>query len=194
MDALKNESWFPKKGFWISFILLLITYSASASSPKIFETINIFLNPLVDGLNYFGLGIIKSFMDGRNGFASPIFFKNLTGIAVYGVLLANFKALFFFYRHNWSLPLTSNALKLLSNYKLQKNSWIGLLAGSFCYLFITLFAILCVLNGVNGWIVFHFQDFLMPIVWSFLFLLMVGSIIIGGFFAFLKLLLISFGK
>ncbi|MDB5775547.1 MAG: hypothetical protein JWP38_1680 [Herbaspirillum sp.] len=201
--AEKQSTWFSQKPFWGGFVTLIVLYTlAGTYSPSMLIWMDVILTPLVQALRFLGLGITTPFMGG----AMPKeFYVNLTGIAVWGIVIYNIASVLFLYTCKWTFPSTDEsrqrALKNKPNWG-PVRTWMTAVT---VFFFIATYCTLCLLNGINGWFVFHMHGFFLTAAWPVFFLLLPGSLLIALWFylsklvvaalaAFVKFMSISFRK
>lgn len=158
----QEPTWFSQKPYFLVPLSLLVIYSLIATEgPELLALADKVITPLVDGLQYVGLGITKPFMDGP---MPERYYANLVGIGVWGVVAYNIRTIV------WYATRGVKTVDKTIKWAKVREKWgvvgLGLVIAA-AFLSIILFAsylVLTLFNGIHGWFVFHVTDMITPII------------------------------
>lgn len=155
-----NKTWFHNKPYFLTAVGFLLTYSLIASEwPILLKNINYILSPIVNSLSFIGLGIRKPFIDGP---MPSLYYINLTGIGIWSVVIYNIRSVFWYLSNGVKKNKAASINSIRNGSK--KASAFALLAAFFFVALVIAVFLFGFLNGLNGWLVFHVSDFLVPVL------------------------------
>lgn len=175
LAAPNRSKWFLQGWIVYPTVAALLIYSMiAARAPGALAWVDQFVTPLVNSLRFVGLGIAKPFIDG------PLpgrFYSNIVGIGVWGVLAYNAVSIWWMANGKGFKAVDRKAI--WQRLKVQYGPVGACFALPLSLVFYVLFAMYCtlaLLNGINGWFVFHVKDFIVP-TFTIMFFLFPGAFI-----------------
>jgi hypothetical protein len=161
LAAPNRQKWFSQGLIVYPTVAALLIYSMiAARAPGALAWVDQFVTPLVNSLRFVGLGIAKPFMDGP---LPESFYSNMTGIGVWGVLAYN--AVSIWWMANGKGFKTVDRKAIWQRLKVQYGlvgAWFALPVSLVFYVLLAMYCTFALLNGINGWVVFHVKDFIVP--------------------------------
>lgn len=189
LAAPNSKKWFPQGLIVFPTVAALLIYSTiAARAPGALAWIDQFVTPLVNSLRFVGLGITKPFMDGP---LPESYYSNMVGIGVWGVLAYN--AVSIWWMVNGKGFKTVDTKAILQRLKVQYGlvgAWFALPVFLVFYLLLAMYCTFVLLNGINGWVVFHVKDFIVP-TFSIMAFLFPGAFITGLWLAPLRAIVLA---
>lgn len=156
---------FPQKIYFLIPLSLLVIYSmiASVSRELLIQADNV-ITPLVNSLHYIGLGVAKPFMDGP---MPERYYTNLVGIGMWAAIAYNLRTALWMISYCLQHNFIESTTKLVQEEKGWSSRKVWLVQRIFLILLIlptTIYSLLCLLNSMQGWLVFHVKDMLTPLL------------------------------
>lgn len=168
--------WFAQLPIFLVIVAILVIYVVIAAKSR--ETLNWvdqFVTPTVNALHYLGLGITQPFIAGPK---AQSFYSNLVGLGVWGALVFNARTILYAISHQ---AFPSSPKRAENYFMIEKNygrlrAW---LACRFVCLFVFIPTVMVftifLLNGINGWFVFHYAGFFDPMAATLVFVVGPGA-------------------
>lgn len=159
-----GNSWFRQKPYFLVPLVILVIYSLIASiRQELLTLVDTAITPLVDSLHFIGLGITKPFMHGP---MPDRYYTNLVGIGIWGLVAYNLRTFWWMVDYCRRINFVKVAAKQVQENKgwSVQRTWI--VQRVFLVLFIfplTIYALFCLLNSTQGWVVFHVKDMFTPL-------------------------------
>lgn len=169
LDA--RRAWFGQTGYFLIPTMALVIYSlAAASNVEFLAFMDRGVNPLVDALQYIGLGVVKPFVTGP---MPERYYVNLVGIGMWGILAYNVRTILWivsYHRHSSFVAVAAEEAAAKNGWTARRTWIVQRLLLLFLIVPATAYAWLCLLNSISGWIVFHVDDLLYSATrsWNFL--------------------------
>lgn len=161
--ANTGHSWFQQKSYFFVPLAILVIYSLIASvSPPLLSLLDIAITPLVDSLHFIGLDIAKPFIDGP---MPERYYTNLAGIGVWGLVMYNSRTFWWMADYCRRMNFVEVAAKQAQENKGWSAARTWIVQRVFLVLFIfplAIYALFCILNSTQGWVVFHVKDMFTP--------------------------------
>lgn len=158
-----GHSWFQQKPYFLVPLAILVIYSLIASvSQELLTLVDIAITPLVDSLHFIGLGITKPFMDGP---MPERYYTNLVGIGIWGLVAYNLRTCLWMVDYCRRMNFVEVAAKQVQESKgwSAQRTWIVQRIFLVLLIFpLTIYALFCLLNSTQGWVVFHVKDMFTP--------------------------------
>lgn len=179
-----RRAWFGQTAYFLIPTMALVIYSlAAATNVEFLAFMDRGVNPLVDTLQYIGLGVVKPFVTGP---MPERYYVNLVGIGMWGILAYNVRTILWmvsYHRHSSLVAVAAKEAAAKNGWTARRTWIVQRLLLLFLIVPATAYAWLCLLNSISGWIVFHVDDLFTP-------LLVVGTFQAPGMFAVGLLLMI----
>lgn len=161
---------FPQKIYFLIPLSLLVIYSmiASASRELLVQADNV-ITPLVNSLHYIGLGVVKPFIDGP---MPERYYTNLVGIGVWATIAYNLRTALWMISYclqNNFIESTTKRVQAEKGWSTRKVRFVQRIFLILLILPTTIYSLLCLLNSMQGWLVFHVKDMLTPLLLIFTF-------------------------
>ncbi len=162
-QAVTAKTWFPQKLIVYPTIALTVGYSLIAAlSPRALEWVDLLVSPLTRSLELIGLGISKPPIDGP---MPEHFYVNVVGLGVWGLVAYNAASI-------WWMANGKDLKAFDRNIAWQRmkvrfgsaGAWFALPLFLFFYALLVTYSALALLNGINGWVAFHVNDFITPVL------------------------------